>query len=249
MRSSPRHASRSADPLLTIVPHLGQLNIFKGFSTAELERLQKHCSYQVFHPGEALFEEGNPLINVFFMLKGHVKFCKKESKEKEITFSLFGEGDIFELMMSNQPENHLFSAYALSETTVLKVSPADFRKHFMGNIGFANDILYQKIRTIKRLYFSRLASGEPVEVRMACLILDILQRPGMARQVGKTVQLDISLTRRDIAEIVNTSVETSIRVIRKWIKRGLVTMTRRHLVLQDAGTFKKIVGKLPQLPD
>jgi len=249
MKPSPKHTYHLSNPVLTIVPHLGQLDIFKGFSLAELEKLQKHCAYQVFHPGEALFQEGDQLKNVFFVLKGHVKFCKKESKEKEITFSLFGEGDIFELMMSNQPENHLFSAYALSETTALKVSPTDFRKHFMGNTGFANDILYQKIRTIKRLYFSRLVSGEPVEARMACLILDILQRPGMAHQEGKTVRLDIALTRRDIAEIVNTSVETSIRVIRKWIKRGLVTMAHRHLVLHDVGAFKKIVGKLPRLPD
>ena len=152
-------------------------------------------------------------------------------------------------MMSNQSENHLFSAYALSETTALKVSPADFRKYFMGNAGFANDILYQKIRTIKRLYFSRLVSGESVEVRIACLILDILQKPGMAHRDGKTAQLDIALTRRDIAEMVNTSVETSIRVIRKWIKRGLVTMNHRHLIIQDLAAFKKIPEKLPQLPD
>jgi CRP/FNR family transcriptional regulator, nitrogen oxide reductase regulator len=234
-------------PSLAVIPNPFDLDIFRGFPAANFKRIQKHCSHQIFRPGEALFQEGNPLQNVFFILKGHVKFCKKEFGGKEITFSLFGREDIFELMMSDKPENHLFSAYALSETVAIKVSPADFRKHFMGNAGFANRILYQKIRTIKRLFFSRLSSGEPVEVRMACLILDILQRPGMARQEEKTVRLDIPLTRRDIAQIVNTTVETAIRVIRKWIKRGVVTMSHRHLIIQDIAAFKKITAKLPRL--
>jgi CRP/FNR family transcriptional regulator len=236
-------------PVLTIIPNPSQLEILRSFSSVELERIQKHSSHQIFKSGEALFQEGKPLQNIFFIMKGNVKFCKKEPNGKEITFSLLGEGDIFELMMSDQIENHLFSAYALSETVALKVSPSDFRKYFMGNTGFANRVLYQKIRTIKRLFFSRLAAGEPVEVRMACLLLDILQRPGMAGQEGKMVRLDIPLTRRDIAQIVNTSVETSIRVIRKWIKRGLVTMTHRHLIIQDINAFKKITAKLPRLPN
>ncbi len=249
MKPLPKSYSRFERPALTIIPNPANLEILRGFTAVEFERIQKHCSHQVFRPGEALFQEGKPLQNVFFILKGHVKFCKKETKDREVTFSLFSEGDIFELMMSDQPENHLFSSYALSETVALKVSPADFRKHFMGNEGFANRILYQKIRTIKRLFFSRLAAGEPVDVRMACLILDIIQRPGMAHSEGKSICLDIPLTRRDIAEIVNTSVETSIRVIRKWIKRGLVTVTQRHLVIQDIVAFKKIVAKIPRLPD
>jgi CRP/FNR family transcriptional regulator len=242
--------NKSPKPLLlssrTAGPDLSRCELFKCFSPSELKWIQKHCELQTFKRRETLFQEGAPLSSVYFILKGHVKFCKKTSLDEDITFGLFSEGYVFELMTSDLDKNHSFSAYAMSETTILKISPTHFRTHFMGNTDFANRLLYQKIYTIKRIFISRLAAGESVEVRMAHLVWDLLQRPGMAKYEGKTVRLEIPLTRRDFAEIVNTSVETSIRVMRKWVKQGLVTITRRQLIIKDIVVFKKIVCKIPR---
>jgi CRP-like cAMP-binding protein len=244
-------SSLSRPVLLTALPKPSGFPLFRGLSASEAQQLEKHCVQQVFKPGEALFREGEPLKNVFLILKGQVKFCKKAApgRGKEIAFSLFGEGDVFELMTSEAEEIHLFSGYAASETTALKVTPRDFRRHFLTNAHFATRLLYQKIRSLKVFYFSRLVSVEPVEIRMAYFLLELLRRPGMAHKEGKGAVLEIPLTRRDIAGIVNTTVETSIRVILKWSKKHLVSVHKRHLVIHDLSTFRKITKGLPFLPD
>ncbi|HEY5037793.1 MAG TPA: Crp/Fnr family transcriptional regulator [bacterium] len=249
MKPSLTSLPNSKTPVLTLVPKLSNFRLFRSFSTMENERLKKYYTHQQFKAGEALFREGEPLKDVFCILKGMVKFCKKTLNGKNIAFSLFGEGDIFELMTTDGDEIHLFSAFAATETSAFKIQPGDFREYFMSHPTFANRILYQKIRSLKGFYFSRLVSTESVETRMAYFLLDLAHHPGMARFEGKKLVFDVPLTRRDIAEITNTSVETSIRVVRKWSKKRLVTVSKRRLVIQDLQAFRKIIAGLPLLPD
>ncbi len=239
----------SSPPLAAASSKLSDFEIFKDFSKDELARIQKNSVLQTFQRRAMLFKEGEPLNNIFFLLKGHVKLCKKESLDREIIFSLLGENYVFEMMIADQLKNHAFSAYALSDSTVFIVSTPDFRKYFMGNFGFANRLLYQKMQTIRIHCDFQLTAGKPVEVRMAHFILGTLKRSGMASRKGKIVRLEFPLTRKEIAELANTTVETSIRVMGKWIKRGLITMDRQYLVIRDINAFKKIIGKIPLLSD
>jgi CRP/FNR family transcriptional regulator, cyclic AMP receptor protein len=213
----------------------------------EAGRLEKFCSPQIFEPGETLFEEGHPITDIFLVQRGCAKFYKTSADKRHTVFSIFGEGDVFELMTADEKEIHFFSAKAITETIALSVSPRHFYQNFMSNLRFANQLLHQKIRNLKRFYFKQLAASEPVETRMAYFLLDLAQHPGMAHFEGKKLVFDVPLTRRDIAEIVNTSVETSIRIMRQWSQNGFITVSRRHLTIQNLPSFKKIIAELPLL--
>lgn len=234
---------------LSVPPKISDFSLFQEMSAEETGQLEKFCVPRIFNPGEPLFEEGQPMTDIFLIQRGCVKFYKTSPHKLPTVFSIFGEGDVFELLTSGEKEIHLFSTSALTETAALSVSYQNFYRHFMSNPRFARRLLHQKIRTIKQFYFSQMVSSEPVETRMAYFLVTLAQHPGMTRPEGKKQIFDMPLTRRDIAQIVNTSVETCIRVIRKWIKRGLVTMTHRHLTIQDVAAFKKIAAKLPRLPN
>jgi CRP/FNR family transcriptional regulator len=240
--------ARSSNPVpLSVVPKVSNFSLFRGLPAKEAEHLEKFCASQIFGPGEALFEEGHPITDIFLVQRGHVKFYKKSLNKQHTVFNIFGEGDVFELLTVDEKEFHLFSASAITETVVLSVAPQDFYRHFMANLYFANQLLRQKIRNLKHFYFSRLVSSEPVETRMAYFLLDLAQHPGMAHFEGKKLIFDVPLTRRDIAEIVNTSVETSIRVMSKWSQTRFITVSKRHLVIQNLPAFKKITAGLPFL--
>jgi CRP/FNR family transcriptional regulator len=242
--------SRLSQPAtLPFVSNPPTFALFRGMLRNEAERFEKFCSLRIFAPGETLFEEGHAMTDIFLIQQGCAKFYKTSLNKHHTVFSVFGEGDVFELLTADEKEIHLFSASAITQTIALCVSPKVFYRTFMSNLRFANQLLHQKIRNLKHFYFSQLVASEPVETRMAYFLLDLAQHPGMTHFDVKKLIFDVPLTRRDIAEIVNTSVETSIRVIRKWIKRGLVTMIHRHLIIQDINTFKKITAKLPRLPD
>lgn len=236
-------------PTIPSFPPVSNFALFRIFSPMEYARLENYCLPLNFKPGDLLFCEGDPLEHVFLILEGHVKFFKKVTARKERTFNLLGSGDVFELKTGEAEEKHLFSSSALSEVYALKIKLSHFREFFMCHSAFSNRLLEQKIRTIKEFYFSRMVSTEPVEIRMAYFLLNLAKRPGMASTEGKKLIFEIPLTRRDIAEMVNTTVETSIRVIRQWVKKRFVSVSHRRFVIKDIPAFRKIIGGLPVIPD
>jgi len=241
---------RMSEPVkLSAVPKASSFALFSGMPADEIGYLKKFCALKIFAPGEILFEEGRRMTDIFLVQRGCAKFYKTSPHKPRTVFSIFGEGDVFELLTADEKEIHLFSASAITEMAALSVSPKNFYRHFMSNLRFAHQLLHQKIRTIKDFYFTQLVGSESVETRMAYYLLTLARHPGMVHGEGKKIIFDVPLTRLDIAQIVNTSVETSIRVIRIWIKKGLVTMAHRYLTIQDAAAFKKIVDKLPRLTD
>ncbi len=238
-------SSKPAD--LSVLPKASGFSLFRGMPAAEVQGLERFCSPQIFASGEILFEEGHAMTDIFLVQRGCAKFYKTSPNKRRTVFSIFGEGDVFELRTADEKEIHLFSALAITETVVLSVAPQYFYGNFMANPRFASQLLHQKIRTIKHFYFSQLVASESVETRMAYFLLTLAQHPGMSHWDGKKLMFDVPLTRRDIAEIVNTSVETSIRVMGKWSRHQLISISKRRLVIENVSAFKKIIAGLPFL--
>jgi CRP/FNR family transcriptional regulator len=61
---------------------------------------------------------------------------------------------------------------------------------------------------------------EPVEPRLAATLLRLADREG--RPSGMGVELPFHLTRQSLADMAGTTVETTIRVVSRWIRQGLV---------------------------
>ncbi len=237
-----------SNPALTeVVSNLSQFKLFRRFTPSELSWIKKHCSLQTLQRGEALFHEGKPIRNIYLIVKGHLKFSKKDFNGNERAFSLIGEHEVIELKARRGAEKHSDSAYALDHVIALKIPESDFRDYVMGNAKLANGILYQKVCTIKRLCNNCMVAYQPAEVRLAYLIWEFRERPGMAQKEGKIIRLGFPLTRKELSELANTTTETTIRVVGKWIKKGWVTMDQKKLIIRNISAFKKIIRKLPLL--
>jgi CRP/FNR family transcriptional regulator len=52
------------------------------------------------------------------------------------------------------------------------------------------------------------------------------------------VTLPFHLTRQSLADMTGTTVETTIRVVSRWVKEGLLDDTGGHLVLGDLDALR-----------
>ena len=73
---------------------------------------------------------------------------------------------------------------------------------------------------------------EKVESRIAALLLKLNEKNSDNQTTG------IKLTKKDIAEMVGTTVETSIRTISKFKKLGLITQTEGRIIVKDTAKLK-----------
>jgi CRP/FNR family transcriptional regulator len=72
---------------------------------------------------------------------------------------------------------------------------------------------------------------ERVEARIAALLLKLANKVGIEKPDG--VLIDMRLTKQDVADMVGTTVETSIRTFSKFKKQGLLSDTDGKIIIKD----------------
>jgi CRP/FNR family transcriptional regulator len=82
----------------------------------------------------------------------------------------------------------------------------------------------------------RSVALERVEQRLARMILTLAQKIGQEED-GVTV---LSVTRQELADMVGTTVESTIRVTSKWQQAQIIRSSRHQLGLADVDALRKI---------
>ena len=79
---------------------------------------------------------------------------------------------------------------------------------------------------------------ERVESRIASLLLKLSDKTGEKTEGG--VLINMRLTKQDIAEMVGTTVETSIRTMSKFKKSGLIAEKDGKIVVRNVEKLKSL---------
>jgi CRP/FNR family transcriptional regulator len=124
------------------------------------------------------------------------------------------------------------NAVAMEDSEVLKIS----RKNLMRLVDRFPNLLYcialQLGDRMKSSYDSlKNIALERVEARIAALLLKLSNKVGVETDEG--VLIDMRLTKQDVADMVGTTVETSIRTFSKFKKQGLVTDSDGKIIIKD----------------
>lgn len=78
-----------------------------------------------------------------------------------------------------------------------------------------------------------------VESRIASVIVRLCENHGSPTKDG--IMINIRLTRQDIADIVGSTVETTIRIISKLQKEGLLATVKGRLLVKDIDAFTRMM--------
>jgi CRP-like cAMP-binding protein len=79
---------------------------------------------------------------------------------------------------------------------------------------------------------------DPVEARLAASLLRLAEREGTRDREG--LVLPFHLTRQNLADMAGTTVETTIRVVSRWLKDGLLRDDGSRLRLKDPDALRAV---------
>jgi CRP-like cAMP-binding protein len=79
---------------------------------------------------------------------------------------------------------------------------------------------------------------DPVEVRLATTLLRLAERESARGPQG--LILPFHLTRQSLADMTGTTVETTIRIVSRWLKDGLVREEDNRLVLVNVAALRDL---------
>ncbi|MDA8100148.1 MAG: Crp/Fnr family transcriptional regulator [Nitrospiraceae bacterium] len=211
---------------------LKKVALFKDLSDAELKELEPYLATVKFKKRETIFSEGEPPEWFYFVLAGKIKITKLSHEGKEIILEVISPTDIFGGVAVIRGFPYPANAVAMEDSEVVRIS----RKNLMRLVDRFPNLMYliamQLGDRMKSSYDSlKNIALERVEARIAALLLKLAGKVGVSSKDGTLI--DMRLTKQDVADMVGTTVETSIRTFSKFKKQGLVTESGGKFVIRD----------------
>jgi CRP-like cAMP-binding protein len=224
--SSVRMAAKDADDVVRANP------IFADLPARELAALVAAARDTTYAAREYVFLEGEPPVSFCLVKQGHVKIVRHAKSGKDVVFELLGPGEAFGGVAVIERRPYPASAQTTERTIVTKI-PQDviipLAERHPSIVRAMALMIGQRLRAAHESV-TALAS-DPVEARLAGVLLRMAEREGVRNAAGIT--LPMQLTRQSLADMSGTTVETAIRVLGRWQRDGILRDEGGHVVLSN----------------
>lgn len=218
---------------------LRNISLFNTLNDSEIKEITPYFSSSSFKKKSAIFSEGDPSEWLYIVTDGKVKITKLSQEGKEIILEVIHPMDFFGGLAVIRGFPYPANAVAMVDTKLMKIS----RSNLMRVLDRFPNLMYcmaqqvgermkESHETLKNIALER------VEARIASLLLKLSDKTG--RKTDDGIVIDMKLTKQDIAEMVGTTVETSIRTMSKLKKIGIVAERDGKIVIKNPEKLKAL---------
>jgi CRP/FNR family transcriptional regulator, nitrogen oxide reductase regulator len=216
--------------------------LLNALTPDEMETLAQVCRPVYVERGEMIWWSGADVDFFGLAADGFVKMVRSCSSGTDVTMELFGPGQIFGMMGTITRTGCPLSAYAVTNLWYLRMPKRPFLDIYEKNVPLKDHLIR---KTALRLHsavdlMARMSSGR-VDERIAAILFILSESYGRT-EPGGTTRLDVPLTRQEISEMAGTTVESTIRVMSRWQKDGIIETDRQHVVILDSERLSSILS-------
>lgn len=219
---------------------LAGVPLFRDLTPAQLAEAASRFREDRFIRDAYIFHEGDPADRFWVVRDGQVKIVKHGEGGREIVIEVIPPGEVFggaAMLMTHQPA----TAQGLSGAATLSVAVDEYKRLLREYPAVGVRVIEMMGERLLGVVRMRAMASERVERRVAHVLLKLASKFGEERADGWAI--GASLSRQDIAELSDTTLETAIRVMSKFNKEGLVkTLRGGYVVILDRETLRRAGG-------
>jgi CRP-like cAMP-binding protein len=212
-------------------------NFFKkARELKEFSRLSENRPVRTYRKKDFLFMEGQTPYELFFIVKGEVKTYKINPEGKELITGIYRDGDFigYAPLLEDIPYNEC--ATVLEDTEVALIPKQDFISLIYSSRDIArkfikllsNNLIETENRLLNLAYQS-------VRQRVAGALLNILDHYHLPSKRAL-----ISISRRDISNIIGTATESLNRTLADFKDENLIDLTHEGIRVLDRAKLEKL---------
>lgn len=185
------------------------------------------------HRGERVWRAGQAAQGIVVVAHGLLRESQGSAGSRELALDLHGPGEGLGCVALLTGEPHSTDAQAVTDPVIVAVVPREPLERALAANGavalrFARVLAQQTAFARRRLWLASASAEE----RLASMLVELAQRFGDELEDGSTL-IPVRLTRAELAALVGTTVETTIRTISRWSREGLVRTLEVGLQLTD----------------
>ena len=220
---------------------LRQSPVFAGLPAREVEALGAVAVQESYRPRDFVFMESDPARWFCLVKTGRVKIVRHSRTGKDVVLELVGPGEIFGGVAVLEQRPYPAAAQATEPTVVLKIPAEAVNALTERHPTLIKELALMIGRRLRQAHDSvKSLSVDPVEARLAAALLRLAEREGTRSTRGLT--LPFHLTRQSLADMTGTTVETTIRIVSRWLKEGLLADDGARLRVVDVEALRALAG-------
>ena len=211
-----------------------QRPVFAGLPAREIEELATAAVEESHRARAYIFLESDPSRWFYLVKSGHVKIVRHSKTGKDVVLELLGPGEVFGGVAVIEKRPYPAAAQATEPTVVVKIPAGPVIALADRHPAFIKEMALMIGRRLRAAHDSvKSLAVDPVEARLAAALLRLAEREGTRGKSGDGVTLPFHLTRQSLADMTGTTVETTIRILSRWLRDGLLVDEGGRLVLTD----------------
>jgi len=190
--------------------------------------------------GTVIFREGDIVEGIYFMYTGKVKVHKKWGADKELILRIAGKGSLFGHRGLGKVNIYPISATALEPVTYCFISLDFFMATLKVNHDFAHQLMMffaEELQESERNM--RNLAHMSVKGRLAQALLMLHEKFGN----NADGNIDITLSRQDLASLAGTTYETVFRILTELTQDNILAVSNKDIAIIDTGKLIRLTDE------
>lgn len=220
---------------------LSRVSSLAGAPPELLRHLAQVGVVRTFSRDDFVWRAGSPSTGLCVVRSGVVKIARIGQRGRAMVCGFFGPGDSIGELALLKGIPYPADASIITPKSAIVYIPASVLLGYVDQVpallASMTSGMHNKLSTLHHT-IDVLSAGS-VESRLATALLKLHAQFGDEFEDGGQV-IPISLLRRDLADYVATSVETTIRIMKKWERARLVERSELGLSIADPAALHRI---------
>lgn len=206
------------------------LNILEEES---IKGIQNNCTIINFKKGETIVKQGTDATHALYIAKGMVKLYLESSKNLILKFITRGNYIDLQTIYGNKRYNYTVSA--LEESMICMVNADYFIKTAETKPAFLSEITKTISNSLNYLYDKIFdLENKQIRGRLADSLLYF------AENIYKSNTFDFLLTRKELAEFSNMTMENAVRILSEFKKDGIIETKGKEIKILKPDMLRRI---------
>ena len=213
---------------------LSQAPLFKGLSFASLQAINCDLVKRKYQGGKIIFREGELGQFLYIIRTGQVRIFINNAEGHELTVALFSHpGQIFGHISLIDDFPRSATAVTLCPTTLYALNRANFHKHIAQQSPQLALNLLKMFCTYTRTNNRQMTTLASLDIpqKLACTLIDLAEKHGQSKTRG--IQINLSLTQRDLASFIGATRESVNKNLREWHIQEWIQIKSKRITILD----------------
>jgi CRP/FNR family transcriptional regulator, cyclic AMP receptor protein len=218
--------------------YLKQISIFSELKEEFLEKIHLISLPRKYGKGRIIIMEGEPGEAFFYVKSGLIKISKLSSDGREHILHILNEGHIFAEVTLFNKTVYPATAEVLEEAEIGMIKNQELEKVIMQNPELALQLIkYLNKRLVEAHMKIRNLALSDTYGRTAQALLKLAEDYG--KKSSKGIELDLNISRQELANIVGTTRETVIRALTTFKKEHSIDIDKNTITITDLEKVKE----------